>query len=224
MKPTTEIRIDERGDETHESWVMIGAHHYSGGNVHLFDSEIAHQHFIGVTVKRCKRRRDLNRDWLHSSETLLEVHMSQAQWGAFVSSFGQGNGVPATLDYLTGVGHVSSAPVESRFDESHAEVLNAGEEALQSVQEGYERVMEAFEVGGKKAMREALRGLAIRLQNAPKHMEFAAESLTEHVENVITKARADIEGMVLNAQQQGQLDHPIDLQLGQGDVVSSEDA
>jgi hypothetical protein len=36
-------------------------------------------------------------------------------------------------------------------------------------------------------------------------MEFAAKSLTEHAENVVTKARADIEGIVLAAIDRGEL-------------------
>lgn len=213
---TTEIRINEHGAETHESWLLIRANHYTSmGSMdgpspgqRLFDSEIPHQHFIGVTITRCSRRRDLKHDYLHNEQILLEMDMSQAQWGAFVSSFGQGTGVPATLTFLTGQGHVPQAPAESRLEESHKEVLASGEEALAQISESFEQVMVAFEAGGKRALREALRDLGIRLQNAPKNMEFAARSLTEHAENVVTKARADIEGMALAAVERGQLTEP----------------
>lgn len=203
-RETTEIRIDERGDETHESWVLIRANHVQGG-ARLFDSEVNHQHFVTVEVSRCVRKRELKRDRLFAREMLLGLEMSQAQWGAFVSSFGQGDGVPATLSFLAGDGPVPGAPPESRLSESFREVREAGEEALASVEWSYAAVMEAFEHGGKRAQREALRDLGIRLGNAPKNMEFAAKSMAEHVENVVTKARADIEGMVLSAQERGAL-------------------
>jgi hypothetical protein len=91
----TAIRLNEHGEETHESWLLIRANHVtSTPGARLFDSEIAHQHYVVVTVTRCRRRRDLKRDWLFNDETLLEMSMSQAQWGAFVSSFGQGAGAP----------------------------------------------------------------------------------------------------------------------------------
>lgn len=207
---TTEIQIHEDGSETHESWLLIRANQITGSR-HLFDSEIRHQHWIQVTVTRCTRRRDLKRDWMMNGKVILEMDMSQAQWGAFVSSFGQGTGVPATLTRLDG--EVPQAPYESRLAESMAEVKDAGAEALAEVQAAAQALQEAFDAGaGKKVMRERLSTLNNRLGNAPANMAFAAESLSEHVESVVTKARADIEGMVLSAQENQQLvagTHPL---------------
>lgn len=215
-KHTTEIRLDEYGSETHESWVLVRANNVSSSppGARLFDSEITHQHSIVVEVARCTRKRDLHRDYLHDTEVLMQLAMSQAQWGAFVSSFGNGNGVPATLEYLVGVGDVPGAPDESRLAESHAEVLNAGKDALSDVDAQFQKVMEAFETGGKAALRQELRSLGFALRNAPLNMEFAARSLTEHAENVVTKARRDIEGMALAAYEQGALAPASPLQLG----------
>jgi hypothetical protein len=205
-RETTEIRLDEYNEETHESWLMVRASKLSG-STHLFDSEITHMGWVRVTISRCSRKRDLHHDWIHSGKVLLEFDMSEAQWGAFVSSFGNGNGVPATLTWLvsdtpsTTFGMVPSAPFESRLDESHKEVKESAQKALEDIQEAANELTVAFNGGaGKKAMREAIGKLNVKLAHAPSNMEFAAKSLTEHVENVVTKARADIEGMVLTAQ------------------------
>jgi hypothetical protein len=214
MTVATPIRIDEYGDEQHESWLLIRANVTSASHgAHLFGSDIQHQHYVVVTVTRCTRKRDLNRDWLHGTQVLLEIAMSQAQWGAFVSSFGDGSGVPATLRHLVGEGRVSQAPPESRFDESHREVGEAGDRALAEVQASYDKLAAAFETGGKRAQREALRDLGIRLSNAPKNMEFAAESLTKHVEKVVTTARADIEAMALTVAENQHLSASATLEL-----------
>lgn len=191
------------GGETHPSWLLVRANRVSSsppGQI-LFDSDIPHQHFIRVTIVSATRRRGLNRDWLTSEKVLMEFDLSQAQWGAFVSSFGDGTGVPATLSWANPshipAGDVPSFPFESRLNASHKEVREAGTTALAGVQEAHAAVQEAFDNNlGKKVMRERLRALQIQLNNAPANMEFAAESLTEHVENVVTKARADIEGMI----------------------------
>lgn len=195
----TEIRINEYGDETHESWIKVGASRITcSPGARLFDSEISHQHFIRVSVTRCTRRRDLNRDWLGSGTLLTEFDMSEAQWGAFVSSFGQGGGVPATLSFFNGP--VPSAPVESRLGESVEEVRDAGEKALAGIQEDFNALEAAFERGaGKRELRDLIQNLHYKIQNGPKNMEFAATSLAEHTENVVTKARADIEAMMADA-------------------------
>jgi hypothetical protein len=195
-REVTEITIDERGDETHESWIKLTAHKVSSTpGARLFDSEIPHSHYVQVGVHRCKRRRDLNTDWLFPAQTLMEFSMSHAQWGAFVSSFGEGGGVPATLTFHQG--DVPRAPEESRLAESHKEVLDSGTKALDEIKAAYEELQAAFdENAGKKVLRDKLHNLKHRIGNGPGNMEFAAKSLTEHVENVITKARADLEGMV----------------------------
>lgn len=214
----TDIRIDEYGDEKHESWLLVRANHISSTpGARLFGSDIPHQHYVAVTITRCKRRRDLNRDWLHGTEVLMEVSMSQSQWGAFVSSFGQGGGVSATLERYAGQA-IPSAPVESRFDESHREVNEAGKKALSQIQDAYSKFQFAFENEGKKSQREALSNLGFALKNAPSNMEFAASSLTEHVEKVVTTARADIEAMALVAAANNQLEapKPIELEAGLG--------
>ncbi len=195
----TEITLDEDGNEQHESWITVAASQVQSTGCRLFDSEITHRHYITVRVCRCSRSRDLNHDWIHSERQLMEFAMSQAQWGAFVSSFGQGNGVPATLFYDHD-GPVAQAPYESRLRESAREVRNAGDKATAEIAGAYAELETAFERGaGKREMRDLMRTLKYRVQNAPSGMEFAADSLSKHVENVVTKARADVEAMAVAA-------------------------
>lgn len=200
MSPQTEVIHTADGTESHESWITLVASKVSAQPGHrLFDSEIAHNHYITVRVHRCERKRDLNHDWKHPTELLMEFAMSHAQWGAFVSSFGDGSGVPATL-LFDERGPVAQAPAESRLGESAREVRSAGGEALAAIQEGYDALEAAFERGaGKRELRELIHNLKYRIRNGPANMEFAAESLTTHVENVVTKARADIEAMMVAA-------------------------
>ncbi len=196
----TGVIVAEDGTESHESWITLAAFKVQSTGQHLFDSEIRHQHFVRVRVSRCIRRRDLNRDRRHSTTTLMEFAMSHAQWGAFVSSFGDGGGVPATLLYDQD-GIVPSEPVsESRLTKSAREVGDAGGKALAEIRESYEALEAAFERGaGKREMRDLIHTLKHRIQNGPANMKFAATSLTEHVENVVTKAKTDIEAMAVAA-------------------------
>jgi hypothetical protein len=145
----------------------------------------------------------LNHDYKHGSTTLLEFDMSQAQWGAFVSSFGNGSGVPATLSFFNG--RVPQAPAESRLALSHKEVRDAGTKVVAEVREDFEALQKAInDKMGMKEIRSRMHTLECRINNTPANMEFAAKSLTKHSENVVTKARSDIEGMILMAQRQGQ--------------------
>lgn len=225
-REVVEIRLNERGGEQHDSWVLIRANRWqvigggAEGGARLFGSEITHQHIVTVEITRCSRSRDRHHDYLVNEEILMQIEMSMAQWGAFVSSFGDGTGVPATLRFLTGVGHVPEAPFESRLAESHREVREAADESLQKIMAARDDFEEAFERGdGRRALREKLRTLHYAIENAPSNMEFAAETLTKHAENVVAKARSDVEAMVLSAMERGVLE----LESGQT-IRSSHDS
>jgi hypothetical protein len=197
--------------EEHPAFGMITAHRVSSSpGAVLFDSEIRHQHYVTIKISTADRRRDLNRDWIHPGKEIIEVGVSEAQWAQFVSSMNT-SGTPCTLQgHFTGPeipeGIIPEMPYEPRLHESIAEVREASEKALAQINDKMAGVEAAFEAGGKKAMREAIRSLRSSIDNAPRNMVFAADSLTEHAENVVQKSRADIEAMVLAKAQQLGLD------------------
>jgi hypothetical protein len=181
---------DETGDERHPAWALIGASRVSSSppGAVLFDSEIRHQHYVSVKLSRVSRRRNLNRDWLHGEKQIIEVAMSEAQWASFVSSMNT-SGVPCTIEYTQEDGIVPGMPYEPRLQESMDEVRNAADEAIAEV-------AKAFAAYEEKKNAANLRNLKFAIANMPSNMSFAASSLTEHAENTVQRARADIEAMV----------------------------
>ena len=154
----------------------------------LFDSDIRHQHYVMVRLGRAERRRDLHRDWIGKRQEIVEVAMSEAQWASFVSSMNTGDGVPCTIERHDGE-FMPGVPYEPRLAESMDEVRGAGEKVMAHIREAFEKVEEKPTKANIKSLRHAI-------ENAPRNMSFAAESLTEHAENVVQRARADIEAMV----------------------------
>lgn len=218
MQKTTEApTVDEHGAETHPSFITVRASRItSTPGASLFQSDIRHREFIRVTISKATRTRNLKHDWIFSSTTLVEFDLSMAQWGAFVSSFGDGSGVPATLNYVADLhlptGNIPYAPHEARLAHSIREVENAAEELLTDVTAAQEALSEGFaRNAGRKEMKELVRGLEIAISNAKSNVGFTANSLTEHAENVTEKMRADVEGMVLQ--------HAATLGLDAGDFI-----
>lgn len=192
--------------EEHPSFAVARANRISSSppGVSLFDSEIRHSHFVRLTIERANRRRDLMQDWIHATDRLIEIDMSMAQWGALVSSFGDGSGVPVTLAFLTGEGSIAEPAYEPRMKQSVEEVEGASDKVFGEVADAAAALRKAFDgKAGRKEMEQALWDLEIRLKNAKPNLKFAADSLTEHVENVVTKARYDIEATVRLAAERG---------------------
>lgn len=191
--------------ETHPSFGMARASRVSSSppGASLYDSEIRHQHYVTFTISTGTRRRELNRDWLMADKEIIEISMSMAQWGALVSSFGEGSGVPVTITRFEGE-RIENPPYEPRMKQSTAEVVNATDKLLAEIEAATAAVREAYDrKAGRKEMSELLGWLENRLDVAKPNAKYAAETFTEHVEKVVTKARYDIEAQVQMAAERG---------------------
>lgn len=205
MSPREVVAPTQTGDEeTHPAFGMIGVsrRQCAPGSV-LFDSDIQHRTTMAVRISTASRRRHLKSDWLHSEQEFMEIEMSQSQWASFVASAGVGGGVPCTIrrreDNI-----IPDIPLEPRLATSIGEVRGAAEEAFEHIKETFEAYTKTKRVAELRALRSAI-------ENAASNVEFAGQSLTEHAENVIEKARADVESFVASAAERRGLD-PGDLE------------
>lgn len=220
-RPIVGPEPERDGYERHPAWVTIGASRVNSsapGKV-MFDSDIRHQHYVTVRVCEARRKRDLNRDWIHAGTQIVEVAMSEAQWASFVSSMNTGSGVPATLEWREALAdpQVPGMEYEPRLMESMAEVHEAAVRAQADV-------LAAFQAYTQQKTAANLRSLQAAIENMTPNIDYAAKSLGEHAENVVQRARADIEAFVIAKAEQVGLE-PGDLsgmRLGLGPATTPE--
>jgi hypothetical protein len=185
----------------HPAFGIIGASRVSqggaGGGAVLFDSDVKHNHYVILRIGRASRRRDLHTDWVHEAGgrgEIVEVAMSEAQWASMISSMNT-SGVPCTIRHTEKDGRMPELDFDSRLDLTHREVRQKAQDALAEVREALEAVK-------AKPTKANVRALENRLENAPANLEFAAKRLTEHAEEVTTKAKADVEAYVIQKAQE----------------------
>lgn len=195
MKNIQKPTVNERGHEEHPAWGLIGASRVSSSpGATLFDSDIRHGHFVMVRLRRASRGRDLGHDRKYGEEGIMEIAMSEAQWASFVSTMNVGDGVPCTINRV-GREDMPEVPYEPRLAESMDEVRNAGEKVLEVIRGAMETYSEHHTKANLKRLESAI-------ANAPNNMTYAAEVLSEHAENVVQRARADIEAIVVSKAEQ----------------------
>lgn len=216
VRKTVDPVQGDDGYESHPAWSLIRAARVTGSAI-LFDSDVKHQHYVVVSLSRAERKRDLHRDWIHPRQEIVEVAMSEAQWASFVSSMNSGSGVPATLtwDMTQDDPRVPDVPFEPRLAESIAEVREAATAAVEDVRRAFAGYQEKKTVGN-------LRHLQAMIDNLPANLEFAATSLSGHAENVVQRAKADIEAFVVAKAQQlgldpGEVGGALELASGEAD-------
>lgn len=189
-RETVDPTTNDHGYDEHPAWGMIGAYRVqvSPPGSTLFDSDIRHAHTVIVRLRKAERKRRLNHDHIVEGREFVEIEMSEAQWASFVSSMNS-SGVPCTIRRREDDVFVPEMPFEPRMKESMAEVRGAADKAAETVRA-------AFAVYAEKKNARNLRSLQAAIDNMPANVEFAAKSMTEHAENVVQRARADIEAMV----------------------------
>jgi hypothetical protein len=182
--------------ETHPAYgIACFSHITSTHGVRVFDSDILHPRYIELSIHTATCQRDLNRDWIHSDKEVFSIRMSEAQFGALVSSFGTA-GVPVTIEGPPWE-RIELPEEESRLNISAQETRQAADKALSEITRANAILQEVLEAKPPKIkdIRDAARRLRSAIENAPANMKFAADSLTKHTEDVVTKAKADIEAM-----------------------------
>lgn len=192
---TTPPDTTAQGDEVHPSYGVVNLSRVTAQpGVRLFDSSIPHTEFVSMSISGATRQRSLHHDWIFSDHApKIVVEMTMTQWGALVSSFGQGSGTPVTLRRVNGE-DIPYAPNPSRLAETAREVAEAAEHSTSEVRTAVQAVVEAFEnKAGRRELGALINNLHHTADNLPRNMKYAANTLTRHAEDVVSKANADIE-------------------------------
>lgn len=202
--PIEEPTLDDRGEENHPAFGVASVTRSQGTPRTLFQSDLQHNHTINLTISGAKRRRDLNSDFVHPADSIVEVEMSLAQWGALVSSMGIGSGVPVTIRRRPEERSAATGglPYEPRMVANLNEVRTTTEQTLAGVQEAFDDLDEAIETkAGVKVIRQKRQHLRSAIANAGPNAEYAVKSLIRASDAVVSQARADVESHVLQAAQ-----------------------
>jgi hypothetical protein len=171
----------------------------------LHGSELRHSSCVKITISNAKLVRDLSTDWHHSTDTIVEVEMSEAQWATFISSMGYGGGVPCTLVHKPEDGFkLQWVPSIERVETSHEkfsrEMRRAVHERQQAVKDGVKRLRTLLETGKPsiKELREILKALENNLDGMPGTAAFVMDCFQEVVEKETEAAKVEIEAFVTN--------------------------
>lgn len=105
-------------------------------------------------------------------------------------------GIPCTLRRIGDSQDIPGLLHQPRLATSVQETHDAAERAFAEIRAAMKAVDELDPKGGAKERREAVQQLRSAIANATPNVDLAARSLSEHAENVVSGARADIEAMV----------------------------
>lgn len=137
---------------------------------------------------------------------LVEFKLSPAQWAAMITSFGMGEGVPCTLEYVRdgSVKHMPDImPIESTRQRFDRQIREASERQIQKISENVNE-LGALLAGGtvsKKALRDLHNSLESAVNNLPANLEFSTTLMQESMDNIVASGKAELEATALGVAQ-----------------------
>ena len=160
----------------------------------LFGSDLQHQHYISVEVKTADLKRDLHKDWVHPTGSLIRFSLSEAQWGKFVSGTGRSQATPVTLERIR-EGHLVSVPMIRQPKQNRKDCFNQEFKAklAESMEEINTKVSQLSALLDDKTISKTkLRGIAgslkIITEQLPGNLNFIVESFKEVTEEMVAEA------------------------------------
>jgi hypothetical protein len=190
---------DSETEITHPSFGVLQVSRVTG-YTKLFASDFKHRHFITLTLRRARVRRDFSRDWIFSSiDDEFTLYMSEAQWAHFVSSFNDGSGVPVTIKSTRDGNRVS-------VDEPPASGVGSRQSFIDEFQEMCKRAGQHLNLA-LEMLRNMARGnlglsktnlatlqktVELAKQSISSDLPFVEEQFESHLDTLIANAKAEV--------------------------------
>lgn len=184
----------------HPAFGMIGWSVISGGDKHLFGSDIGHGHRIRLTIKRAEHKRNLSNDWYHARQQLIEIEMSHSQFAELITSPNRGDGIPCTLLTVVGESMPSIEGIETKQEMFRREIEESGRRRLDTITAEIARLGDLIESGKlpKGELRELHKNLAREAAYLPTTLSFVVGQAEEALERSTTHAKIEIEATINN--------------------------
>lgn len=187
--------------ERNPAFGMLSFSRVSGGDPNLFGSSVQHNQKIMLTLKQGRVSRELNHDWYGGDRTLFEVEMSYTQFAELISAMNVGDGVPVTIRFVAGEGHIDGIQTVNKRTQFLTEFKENNDTSAEEAKALIKQLSDIFAEKRpiKAAEREKILHSLTLLYNAvTSHNTFMLNQFNEAMEGISTEAKGEVEAFVQN--------------------------
>jgi len=189
------LQSGEWRPETHPAYGTVQVNRVSGYTA-LFGSPFKHMHYINLNIGRATLNRSHGYDRIYGGfhGDLITIAFSEAQWARILSSIGQGEGVPCTIQRLAGKA-MEDCPDQAEINRFHEDIERATQQSAAFLDEALTLAQALLD---DKAPTKAKRiELASKLKAAQQKLvdaaPFIAKQLHERMDTVVQEGKTEIE-------------------------------
>lgn len=187
--------------EKHDSWGVVGIYHQHHGGRQLFGSDITNHDTICLRIKTAQCSRELGRDWIMGDKSLIDITLSANQFADMLTNSNMGDGVPCTIEYVIGKGHIKFQPQKPKLEIIEEERDNLAEKAVTNIHRSIDMVEELIEK--KKISKTAGEELLFNMNGALGSLvgggkEFYKKQAKQELEKMVAEAKRQVQSYVDN--------------------------
>ncbi len=188
-------KTDSTGDHfKHPTFGAIAFARGQGTPRPLFGSSILHQNIIRLEISHAEVTRDLNRDWIHSRNPIVEVEMSTTQFADAITGLNDGSGVPVTIRYIAGGETQRLSDVNPPYQNKIQQFNKEFENHIADLSKDFDEAINlAKETKAQKRLVSLIEKLRMQFKS---NLPFINESFSEQMEHTIKEAKGEVEGFV----------------------------
>jgi len=194
--------MKDRTEENHESFGLLQISRQScRPAMNVFGSSVKTENPISLRIKRAVKHRGLNRHWYYSTEEIVEVIMSPAQFADAITTLNSGSGTPVTIRYVNRK-EMESCPETSQTELFHEEFKNKIKDVVSDLTNLLKVSKEVLQSKGqvKVADKNKLHGLITKVeQEIRANMPFVHEQYMKAMDKTTSEAKAEIEAFMNNS-------------------------
>jgi hypothetical protein len=185
----------------HESFGMVGISRVSSSGAHeFFGSSIRCNNWISLTIRRGIMGRDINHDWYHGKEELIEIALTPSQFAEMITGVNMGDGFPCTIKQIGG-NQMDEPPVHCASELFDHEFKQHMEKIVKSIDFDIADDIERLKLKGaiSKSERDAIAGrMSMLLQEIKSNLPYMAKCWTENLDKSTSEFKSMAESYLHN--------------------------
>ena len=184
----------------HPAWGLVHTSRNSGLKS-LFGSHLNHHHYITLSIGPAEKVVTDNGEERYVGSIrgeIIEICLSETQWGQLLSSMGMGNGIPCTINYLNRekVPDSPDTTFRQNFEEAVKTDLRTLGQELIDLQKKVEARLSDSKPLNKSERAELLRDLASATRMLTDKIPFVQNIMKEALEQQVAAAKSEIDGFL----------------------------
>ena len=191
---------DEFKRQSHPSYAVIRFNRVHNGTRALFGSSIKHSDLISLEIEHAELDRGLHKDWIHPTTNILRAVMSYSQFAEAITSFGQGEGLPITLEYLYPDGSIEEPPFQGKveqFEKEFQDQLQTNTQTAENAKNTIAEILKKKTIG--KSDRDTIMNLLDSIvKETVNNTSFVYTAFNKQMDKTISEAKGEIEAYTQN--------------------------